>query len=99
MSKPMAAFESAKNFEFVGYSDQGGKPDGVQIMVERGYAYVAHLFSGGVSVLDVRSPAKPQLVKFLPVHPRSWSIHLQTHGNLLLVVTTRADFESLTRPI
>lgn len=86
MSNPAVKFESAKNFEFVGYSDQGGKPDGVQIMVERGYAYVAHLFSGGVSVLDVRNPAKPTLVKFLPVHPRSWSIHLQTHGNLMLVI-------------
>ncbi len=28
-------------------SDQGGRPDGVQIMVHRGYGYVGHIFSKG----------------------------------------------------
>ena len=33
----------------VGYSDQGGRPDGVQVMVHRGFAYVGHMFSKGFS--------------------------------------------------
>ena len=44
----------------VGYSDQGGRCDGVQIMVHRGYAYIGHIFSKGFSVIDVRDPTKPE---------------------------------------
>ena len=83
---PLIVPESSHRFEFVGHSDQGGRADGVQVMVSGGYAYVAHVFSGGVTVLDVRNPRQPVPVNFLPVHPRSWSIHLQTQGDLMLVV-------------
>lgn len=83
---PSAHFETAKDVSFVGYSDQGGRPDGVQVMVNRGFAYISHPFSTGASVIDVRDPRKPRPHKFLPVHPASWSLHLQTHDQLLLVV-------------
>jgi hypothetical protein len=78
--------ESARNVVFVGYSDQGGRPDGVQVMVNKGHAYVAHPFSTGATVIDVRDPRAPRPVNFLPVHPASWSIHCQTHGDLLLMI-------------
>jgi hypothetical protein len=78
--------ESARNISFVGWSDQGGRADGAQVMVNKGHAFVAHPFSGGLSVIDVRDPRAPQAVAFLPVHPRSWSIHCQAHGDLLLVI-------------
>jgi hypothetical protein len=78
--------ESARNISFVGYSDQGGRADGAQIMVNKGHAFVFHPFSGGVTVIDVRDPRRPQPVNFLPVHPRSWSIHGQAFGDLLLVI-------------
>jgi hypothetical protein len=41
----------ARNIRFVAHSDQGGRPDGVQIMVHRGYAYIGHMFSGGFTVM------------------------------------------------
>jgi len=78
--------DAAKNIEFLGYSDQGGRPDGVQVMVNKGHAYVSHPFSAGATVIDVRDPRKPKTVAFLPVHPKSWSLHLQTFDELLLVV-------------
>jgi hypothetical protein len=37
-------------------------------------------------VIDVRDPRAPRPVSFLPVHPRSWSLHLQAFDDLLLVV-------------
>jgi len=40
----------------VGHSDQGGRSDGVQVMVHRGYAYIGHTFSNGITILDVRDP-------------------------------------------
>ena len=32
--------EGARNIEFVGHTDQGGRGDGVQVMVARGHAYI-----------------------------------------------------------
>jgi hypothetical protein len=78
--------ESSRRMKFFGYSDQGGRPDGCQVMVSKGHAYVCHVFGTGLTVIDVRDPRAPKPVGFLPVHPASWSIHCQTHGNLMLVV-------------
>lgn len=47
---------ATSNLKLVGYSDQGGRCDGVQIMVHQGFAYVGHIFSKGFSVIDVRDP-------------------------------------------
>ena len=52
--------------KLIGHSDQGGRPDAVQIMVEQGFAYVGHLFANGVSVIDVRDPRNPFAVEFIP---------------------------------
>src|SRR3979411_1066231 len=75
----------SKNVELISQSDQGGRPDGVQIMVHRGYAYIAHIFSNGVSVIDVRDPKNPKPVNFIPAFGKNWNIHLQTHEDLLFV--------------
>jgi hypothetical protein len=75
-----------KNIDFLGHSDQGGRPDGMQIMVQDGYAYIAHMFSGGFTVLDVRDPRHPRPVNYIPAPHGSWTIHLQTHGDLLLII-------------
>ena len=47
------------NLRVIGYSDMGGRPDGVQVMLHAGHAYVGHMFSDGFSVLDVRDPRAP----------------------------------------
>ena len=78
--------ESARNVKFVGHSDQGGRPDGVQVMVNKGFAHVSHPFSGGWSLVDVRNPREPKAAGFIPCHPSSWALHLQSHEDLLLVV-------------
>jgi hypothetical protein len=82
----------ARNMRLLGHCDQGGRADGVQIMVERGFAYVGHMFSKGFSVLDVRDPRAPKAVGYVPAPPGTWNIHLQTHGDLLLVVNAKDMF-------
>ena len=82
----------ARNMRIIGHSDQGGRPDGVQIMVHRGYAYVGHMFSKGFSVIDVRDPKHPHPVAYLPAPPGTWNIHLQTHDDLLLVINAKDMF-------
>src|SRR3981081_3895600 len=42
----------------VSYSDQGGRPDAVQVMVNRRHVYVGHMFSNGVTILDASDPRK-----------------------------------------
>jgi hypothetical protein len=37
----------ARNMKLIGHSDIGGRGDGLQLMVHRGYAYVAHPWSRG----------------------------------------------------
>ncbi len=76
--------EGARNIEFVGHTDQGGRGDGVQVMVSRGHAYVGTRVSRGVMVTDVRDPRNPKPVNFVPTHPNSACMHLQAADDLLL---------------
>ena len=76
----------ARNMRLIGHSDQGGRGDGLQVMVHRGYAYMAHPWSGGFSIVDVRDPKNPAATTFVAAPPNTWTIHLQTHDDLLLVV-------------
>jgi hypothetical protein len=84
--------EYARNMRIVGYSDQGGRPDGMQLMVHRGCAYISHMFSQGFSVLDVRDPKNPRTLAYYPAPPNTWNIHLQTHDDLLLVIHAKDMF-------
>ena len=77
---------TSRNIKFVSHSDQGGRGDGVQIMVHRGYAYIGHGFSNGITVLDVRDPKHPKPVNFLACPPNTRALHLQVHDDLLLAV-------------
>jgi hypothetical protein len=81
---PQAVY--ARNMRLVGHSNQGGRGDGLQVMVHRGYAYVGHPWSAGFTITDVRDPKRPGETWFIPAPPNTWTIHLQTHGDLLLVV-------------
>src|SRR5262249_50296076 len=82
----------AGNMRIIGHSDQGGRPDGVQIMVHRGYAYIGHMFSKGFSVVDVRDAKRPRAVNYLAAPPGTWNIHLPTHDELLLVINAKDMF-------
>jgi hypothetical protein len=81
-----------RNMRLIGYSDQGGRPDGVQLMVSDGFAYVGHIFSEGFSIIDVRNPLSPTPVGYFEAPANTWNIHLQTHGDLLLVINAKDMF-------
>ena len=69
---------ASHNIKFLGHSDQGGRGDGVQVMVHRGFAYIGHGFSNGITIIDVRDPTKPKPVNFMPCPPNTRAHHLQT---------------------
>lgn len=77
---------ASKNIKFLAHSDLGGKSDGVQVMVQRGYAYIGHGFANGISTLDVRDPKNPKVVDFIDCPPGTRAFHLQAHDDLLLTV-------------
>jgi len=82
----MTSGASAKNVRFLARSDQGGKPDGVQVILHKGHAFVGHMFSDGYSVIDVRDPRQPKTVAFVAAPKNTRSHHLQIHGDILLAV-------------
>ena len=67
------------------YSDQGGRPDGVQAMVHRGHLYVGHMFSDGVTVLDARDPRDLKPLKFFSTAPNTRTHHLQVAEGIMLL--------------
>lgn len=77
---------ASKNIRFLSRSDQGGRPDGTQIMVHKGHAYIGHMFSDGISVIDVRDPLEPKTVAFVPMPANTRSHHIQVHDDILLAV-------------
>lgn len=77
---------SSNRISFISHTLMDGRADGVQVMVHRGYAYVGHGFSNGITVIDVRDPKHPKTVDFIACPPGTRALHLQTHGDLLLAV-------------
>jgi hypothetical protein len=76
--------------------DVGGHADTLQVMLWAGHAFVAHPFSGGFSVVDVRDPRTPRTVAYEPAMPGSRTLHLQLHDGILLV-TSEADMSSTAK--
>lgn len=92
MSQDLPKPDFAKNVTLLGYSDQGGRPDGVQIMVNKHHAIIGHMFSKGFSVIDCTNPRAPRPVSYVPAPPNTWNIHLQSHEDLLLVINAKDMF-------
>jgi hypothetical protein len=89
----------AHNMKLIGHSDIGGRGDGLQLMVHRGFAYIGHPWSEGFSIIDVRDPKNPGPVTYIPAPANTWNIHLQTHDDLLLVINALdlfADVETFS---
>jgi hypothetical protein len=98
--------DSSRNFRFVGQTDQGGKPDGVQFMLHRsGYGFVGQTYAEGVSVLDLRDPKHPAPAGFIAMPANTRASHIQLCDDLLLVVNGPNPAKSLvaadyfTRPL
>jgi hypothetical protein len=74
-----------RGIRHVSYSDQGGRPDGVQVMLNRGHLYVGHMFSDGVTVLDVSDPRALKPVHHFTTAPNTRTHHLQVAEGLMLL--------------
>ena len=53
--------------------------------------YRPHLLQG-LQVVDVRDPKNPKAVKYVAAPPNTWTLHLQAHDDLLLVIHNKDMF-------
>ena len=67
-----------RGIRHLSFSDQGGRPDGVQVMLHRGHLYVGHMFNDGVTVLDARDPRALEAAALL--HDRAEHAHASPAG-------------------
>ncbi|MDK4716052.1 hypothetical protein [Rhizobium sp. CNPSo 4039] len=86
MSMDLTRPELSDRFTQISHSDQGNRPDAMQLQYWRDHVFVGHLFSSGFSVIDVSDLRNPKTLKFLPAPANTWNIHLQAADELLLVI-------------
>src|SRR4051812_19660809 len=74
-----------RRIRHISYSDQGGRPDGVQVMVNRKHVYVGHMFSDGVTILDANDPRKLKPVGFFTAGAGTRTHQMQSSDDILLL--------------
>jgi len=74
-----------RRIRHISYSDIGGRPDSVQIMLNRRHLYVGHMFSNGVTILDATDPRRLKPVGFFTGGDYTRTHHLQVSDDLLLL--------------
>ena len=84
-SPPIPPQGIGKRIKHVSYSDQGGRPDAVQVMVNRRHVYVGHMFSNGVTVLDASNPRNLKPVQYFALGDFTRTHQLQTANDLMLL--------------
>jgi hypothetical protein len=84
-SPPVPPQGIGHRIKHVSYSDQGGRPDAVQVMVHRRHVYVGHMFSNGVTVLDASDPRSLKPVQYFALGDFTRTHQLQTANDLMLL--------------
>jgi hypothetical protein len=74
-----------RRIRHVSYSDLGGRPDSVQIMLSRRHLYVGHMFSNGLTILDASDPRQLKPAGFFTGGDFTRTHHLQAADDLLLL--------------
>src|SRR5438067_11831060 len=69
----------------VSYSDQGGRPDAVQVMVHRRHVYVGHMFSNGLTILDAADPRNLKPVHYFSPGDLTRKHCIQIGADLMLL--------------
>src|SRR3954447_25316082 len=75
----------AKGIRHISTSDIGGRPDSVQVMVNRNHLYVGHMFRDGLTVLDASNPREVKPVGFFTAGQYTRTHHLQVANDTLLL--------------
>jgi hypothetical protein len=69
----------------ISYSDQGGRPDAVQVMVHKRHVYVGHMFSNGLTILDAGDPRNLKPVHYFALGDLTRTHCLQIADDIMLL--------------
>ena len=83
--RPVPPAGISHRIRHLSYSDMAGRPDSVQVMLNRRHLYVGHMFSNGVTILDASDPRRVRPVGFFTAGGETRTHHLQTADDLLLL--------------
>jgi hypothetical protein len=85
VDRPVPAAGIGNRIRHLSHSDIGGRPDSVQVMLNRRHLYVGHMFSNGVTILDASDPRRVRPVGFFTGGDQTRTHHLQVAEDLLLL--------------
>src|SRR4051812_33542036 len=70
----------SRDVDLVAYHDLQDRPGfklAIQCVADRWFLYIAHLWEGGWTIMDVTDPRRPQLERFIPGPPNTWTHQIQ----------------------
>jgi hypothetical protein len=85
--KTESAMPFSRNVDLVGYHDLQDRPGfklAIQQVSGRWFLYVAHLWEGGVSIIDVTDPRSPRLERFIAGPPNTWTHQIQVAKGVMV---------------
>jgi hypothetical protein len=74
-----------RRIRHLSYSDVGGRPDTVQVMLNRRHLYVGHMFSNGLTILDASDPRRLRPVGYFTGGDFTRTHHMQVADDLMLL--------------
>src|ERR687898_1195933 len=83
------------NVRLIGQHDLNGHGDGMQLLKNGRYVYVAHLGTSpmALSIVDAADPIDPRVVRQLPHAPNTHSHKVQIAGDILIQNQERPYFD------
>ena len=74
------------NVRLVGHHDLNGHGDGMQLLKNGRYVYIAHLGTSpmALTIVDAADPSDPRVVKQLPHPPNTHAHKVQIAGDVLI---------------
>jgi len=83
------------NMRIIGHHDLNGHGDGMQLLKQGRYVYLAHLGTSpmALSIVDVADPSDPRVVMQMPHAPNTHAHKVQIAGDILIQNQERPYFD------
>jgi len=88
------------NMRIIGHHDLNGHGDGMQLLKQGRYVYLAHLGTSpmALSIVDVADPSDPRVIMQMPHAPNTHAHKVQIAGDILIQNQERPLFRQIGFP-
>ena len=89
------------NVRLIGHHDLNGHGDGMQLLKNGRYVYIAHLGTSpmALSIVDAADPSHPKVVRQMPHPPNTHAHKVQIAGDILIQNQERPYFDEIFPPM